>query len=239
MEDNELYFAFNQKIFAERLEELRKKRGLTQGEFCKEIGVSTKQYQNWKYGIGVKDCPPSINKAIRICEICGISLDYLLGRSNYMGVDHAMIGKETGLSPLAVQRLTERMDPNLPPIFNIDLDKILVSPMYYEFMNSFMACVGAGLLISQNEGKIEELRNKIEALINRQAAPIGKKNTIVEKANKMLGLKLEIEEENKKQKETIYPALIHKSSRIYENMVDDICNMGAAHNSKEAKRQQF
>ncbi len=221
MQNSETYFAFNQSIFAERLEKMRKKKGLTQYEFCKEIGVSTKQYQNWEYGNGGKDCAPSINKAIRICEICDVSLDYLFGRSEYIGIDHAMIGKETGLSPLAVQELTERIDPNSPPITNIDLDKILTSSMYIEFMCSFARCVGVKEVVSQNERKIGELTKRIHD-----------KNITMEEYNNMVGRMRELKDENKNYIETIYPALIHKSSRVYENMVDDICNMRPTYKSK-------
>lgn len=61
-------------IFAERLKELRKKSGMTQGELAKLIGVSTNSISIYENG----DLP-SIGKLISLANALGVSVDFLLG----------------------------------------------------------------------------------------------------------------------------------------------------------------
>ena len=59
--------------FGERLESLRK--GMTQREFAKSIGVPLTTYTNWVAGIRM----PSAEAIVSICSHLGVSADWLLG----------------------------------------------------------------------------------------------------------------------------------------------------------------
>ena len=61
-------------IFAERLKELRKRRGMTQSELAKLIAVSTNSISIYENG----DLP-SIGKLINLADAFGVSVDFLLG----------------------------------------------------------------------------------------------------------------------------------------------------------------
>ncbi len=57
-----------------RIETLRKKENLTQGELCERLGISKKTYYNYVH----KDVIPS-DVLIKLSAIFGCSVDYLLG----------------------------------------------------------------------------------------------------------------------------------------------------------------
>lgn len=60
-----------------RIESLRKKENLTQGELCERLGISKKTYY--------KDVIPS-DVLIKLSAIFSCSVDYLLGVKNYTDV---------------------------------------------------------------------------------------------------------------------------------------------------------
>lgn len=64
-----------------RIESLRKKENLTQGELCERLGISKKTYYNYVY----KDVIPS-DVLIKLSAIFSCSVDYLLGVKNYTDV---------------------------------------------------------------------------------------------------------------------------------------------------------
>ena len=59
-----------------RIRELRKRSGLTLDEFAKELGVSRATLGFWEQG----KFQPSHEMLIRLSDIFGVSVDYLLGR---------------------------------------------------------------------------------------------------------------------------------------------------------------
>ena len=61
------------------LKELRKEKKLTQKEMAKLLNKSETGYASWEQGLS----EPSINDVRLLCEIFGISSDYLLGLKNY------------------------------------------------------------------------------------------------------------------------------------------------------------
>ena len=65
-------------IFQERLVYLRKEKGLSQNAVAKEIEVAPRAYQNYEYGTA----EPRLSTIIRISEFYGVSLDYLVGKSD-------------------------------------------------------------------------------------------------------------------------------------------------------------
>lgn len=62
--------------FCERLKKEREKRGLTQEEMAKAIGVGQTAYCYFENGMRV----PSIAVLIQIADYCNVSIDYLVGR---------------------------------------------------------------------------------------------------------------------------------------------------------------
>lgn len=64
-----------------RIETLRKKENLTQGELCERLGISKKTYYNYVH----KDVISS-DVLIKLSATFGCSVDYLLGVKNYTDV---------------------------------------------------------------------------------------------------------------------------------------------------------
>ena len=65
-------------VFSERLIQLRKDKGLSQAAFAKEIGVSSRTYQDYEYG----KREPQVTIFTGITDFGGVSLDYLAGRTD-------------------------------------------------------------------------------------------------------------------------------------------------------------
>ncbi len=65
-------------IFSERLTQLRKGKGISQNAIAKEIGVSTRTYQDYVYALR----EPQVAIFRRIADFYDVSLDYLAGRTD-------------------------------------------------------------------------------------------------------------------------------------------------------------
>ena len=65
------------KILSERLRELRKERGYTQLQVAVYCDITEKAYQNYE----LMTREPKLEILIRIADLYGVSLDYLVGRS--------------------------------------------------------------------------------------------------------------------------------------------------------------
>lgn len=65
-------------IFSERLIQLRKGRRMSQIALAKEIGVSSRIYQEYEYG----KSEPRMSNLVRMADIFNVSLDYLTGRTD-------------------------------------------------------------------------------------------------------------------------------------------------------------
>lgn len=98
-------------ILRERLEQLRSDKGYTQKEVAKKIGCSYESYQAWinpRYQ-GYKDdytyVTPSIDKLMALSELYGVSIDYLVGKTDYTSVDNEMISNVTGLSDDSIENI--------------------------------------------------------------------------------------------------------------------------------------
>jgi transcriptional regulator with XRE-family HTH domain len=72
--------SFTQKrsVFSERIRELREKREVTQKQIASEIDVTERQWH--KYELGEKT--PEFDSLIALADYFGVSLDYLVGRSD-------------------------------------------------------------------------------------------------------------------------------------------------------------
>lgn len=64
-------------LFAKRLKELRMQNGLTQGELGAYLGYGFTAIANYESGRN----EPSLRDFMRLCEVLGVSADYLLGLS--------------------------------------------------------------------------------------------------------------------------------------------------------------
>ena len=65
-------------LFAKRLKELRKEKKLTQVQMAAVLEISGRNYQNYELG----KYEPDVDGLIKIADYFGVSLDYLLGRSD-------------------------------------------------------------------------------------------------------------------------------------------------------------
>lgn len=96
-------------IRCKRLKELRTKNGYTQNAIAGKIGVTTKTYRTWEIGIfnsNSQSYPPIDNEKLeKLSDIYNVSIDYILGKSNYTSVDNEEIGKITGLNNFAIATL--------------------------------------------------------------------------------------------------------------------------------------
>ena len=65
------------KVIADRIKTLREKRGITQAELAKQLGVTRSGVNAWEMGISV----PSTQYIVELAQFFNVSTDYLLGVS--------------------------------------------------------------------------------------------------------------------------------------------------------------
>jgi len=65
-------------VFSERLRQLRKSKKISQVALAKEVGVSSRVYQDYEYG----KREAQMTTLIRIADFFDVSLDYLTGRTD-------------------------------------------------------------------------------------------------------------------------------------------------------------
>lgn len=66
------------KDFSERLKNLRKTKKIKQSELAEILNVGRSTVSMWETGMNI----PSIDVADKIADLFGVSVDYLLGRTN-------------------------------------------------------------------------------------------------------------------------------------------------------------
>lgn len=64
-------------MFSERIRMLRKERKCTQAQIAKEVGLSTRGYQDLELG-----ADPRGNTLLSIAEFYQVSIDWLMGRTD-------------------------------------------------------------------------------------------------------------------------------------------------------------
>ena len=67
-----------QEVLAVRLKELRKEKGLSQMQVATYCDITEKAYQNYE----LKTREPRLEILVRIADFYGVSVDYILGRTN-------------------------------------------------------------------------------------------------------------------------------------------------------------
>ena len=65
-------------VFANRLKELRKSKGLTQRKMAEMLAMREQAYQMYEYG----KREPNHETTVKIADFLDVSLDYLLGRTD-------------------------------------------------------------------------------------------------------------------------------------------------------------
>lgn len=73
---------------SETLKALRVSSGAPQSQIAKAAGVSTTQYQNYEYG----KSEPTATVLVALADFFDVSLDYMVGRSDYPDV--VVLGKD-------------------------------------------------------------------------------------------------------------------------------------------------
>ena len=65
-------------ILADRLKKCRKQKGYTQAQVAIYCDITEKAYQNYE----LKTRLPKIDVLVRLADLYGVSIDYLVGRNN-------------------------------------------------------------------------------------------------------------------------------------------------------------
>ena len=93
----------SRKLYLARLRELREDRGIGMDEMVKVLDVSLETYKSYETGA----TNPPFAKIVKIADMFGVSIDYLIGRDTNGRMDATMLQAciYTGLSPQAVRGL--------------------------------------------------------------------------------------------------------------------------------------
>lgn len=93
----------SRKVYLARLRELREDRGIGKDEMAKVLDVSLETYKSYETGA----TNPPFAKIVKIADMFGVSIDYLIGRDTNGRMDATMLQAciYTGLSPQAVRGL--------------------------------------------------------------------------------------------------------------------------------------
>lgn len=91
------------EIFAQRIIELRKEKGITQAQLAERVCVSKTSANLYESATRV----PDIQVLARYAKELGVTSDYLLGLSNNRTAETAEIGDKLGLSDKEIVCLTE------------------------------------------------------------------------------------------------------------------------------------
>ncbi len=84
-----------------RLKELRKKHNLQQKDIAKYLQVAQSTYSYWEQ----EKFEPDTATLNKLAEYYGVSVDYLLGRTNEYGTVGKTIFDISGISPIATRRI--------------------------------------------------------------------------------------------------------------------------------------
>lgn len=96
-----------------KLKELRTKAGMTQEDFANAIGINLSSYQ--KYERDNNTMPPSLELVIKVADYCGVSTDYLLGRTEVK--ETAAVDPYTAIGiPKSAAELADRFNENFPKL---------------------------------------------------------------------------------------------------------------------------
>lgn len=69
-------------MFYQRLKAIRKSRGFTQQAVADKLNLSLRSYQRYEAKNGF--CDPPLDTLVRIADLFNVSIDWLLGRDEYL-----------------------------------------------------------------------------------------------------------------------------------------------------------
>lgn len=119
--------------FAKRLRFLREERKLSQTELAKDLGISRGSLSFYENAERTAD----IEILYRVSEYFGVTLDYLIGKSDNRTKENAAIGEDLGLSDKAIEILrlyNEQFNGAvLIPTINLLIEQEEPSPMSLGF----------------------------------------------------------------------------------------------------------
>ncbi len=84
-------------MIPEKIKLLREKKGLTQAELAKQLGITRSGVNAWEMGISV----PSTQYIVYLAQLFGVSTDYLLG------VDNSAVISVAGLNDREIAAVVE------------------------------------------------------------------------------------------------------------------------------------
>lgn len=76
-------YKYMENIFGKRMKELRKEMGLSQKEFAEKLFLSQTTLSSYEN----QNKMPSTDVILKICDMCHVSADWLLGRSDAKNMD--------------------------------------------------------------------------------------------------------------------------------------------------------
>ena len=127
---------------AKHLLSLRQEHGFTQGQVCKIINCSEPAYRAWEHG----ERAPDTDLGIALAKLYGVSIDYILGLSDYTSIGNKEIHQITGLSNEAIEHLRHYADdPKTDKRYFTVISEMLSNSSFY---NSIAYLLRAGKMYS-------------------------------------------------------------------------------------------
>lgn len=163
------------KIFAERLVELRKEKGLKRQEVANALGVSRASLEYYEKG----QRKPDIEIAARIAEYYNVSTDYLVGlsasRVNEEDFDLKMVCDYTGLSNYAIMKLKQitcrrELSKRLEEMLSINMISSLADTVasYRDVLYEEIESLQQLLQVKDDEENIKQAEAKYQNIIDKK-----------------------------------------------------------------------
>jgi transcriptional regulator with XRE-family HTH domain len=105
-------------LFANRLKELRKDKGLTQDDMANFLCVKRQTYSAYERQISL----PDIIILDKLSNFFGVSVDYLLGKTNYKKIINELSASESIVVDESQKELLKKND-DLSPEYQAELKK--------------------------------------------------------------------------------------------------------------------
>jgi len=153
--------------FEEKIVELRKSKGLSQEELAEQLGVSRQAVSRWELGQTLPDIP----NLLQLCELFGVSADYLVR-------DEEQASVKSDQSAKTIARLTrerEKIRYRARRFYYIAWAAVMmaIAFMIAYLMDSRMGCFGCGIgqlvgavilwsFYNRDVKKIEKLNENID-----------------------------------------------------------------------------
>ncbi len=201
-------------VFSERLKSLREAIGVSQEEFAAAIVVSRVSLSNYEKG----ERRPDITVLMRIHEVTGCSISYLLGYSENMKEENDELGAETYLNDDAIIALRD---------MNIDgfMNYLLLHPSFRSIFDRIRILHPCNF--DENEIRAPYLLDYIIYMIGESMKSIVKDYYEREKTN---------ESNNVQKKHMHYPPILYTD--LFEMVIRDKLNIKHSREMENERRQR-